>query len=791
MRPSIPGGRLVGVSVAVGLMLGACGAADEGQGPTLEIVADTEACTPGDPCDDQDPCTSDDRCREDYSCSGDSYSCDDSLDCTTDACDGVGGCLHKLAAGQCLIDGFCFKEGESDPDNGCRECMTAVSASAWSNDDTNPCDDGNPCFDGDKCSAGECAAGNEPVACDDGNPCTADSCDPETGCVSENSSGPCDDGDGCTQQDTCADGVCAGTPVVCDDGNPCTVGDACVDGSCTPGPGTPSCDDGDWCTDDACDPASGCSHVYNHAPCDDGNACTLDDQCIVGACVGGVKACDDGNPCTIDTCNPAVAGGCVFAFNDWPCDDGDPCTLGDTCMDGACASGMGQLPCDDGNACTQDSCLPGQGCKITNLAALCDDGNACSVGDFCANGQCISGTNVCQCAKDQDCAAKDDADWCNGWLHCDTSSGNPAEWECKVDPATVVTCNAATDTACAKNACNPLTGTCALQPVNEGLPCNDNSLCTNGEKCSNGLCSGGSLISCDDADDCTADGCLPATGCTHTNMANGTACGEAGWGCFNGLCMAFPCGSLSFDGANDYIDVTDASDLRLVGTSFTVEAWVYMDDYTGDWMGYVASKLDGYWLGWRLAVVGKASGVGVGKLDFSFFSSKIVQSSSKVPLKQWSHVAGTYDLPSQSVRLWINGEQVGTATVSPVASSTSPVRLGKCALGSELLHWKGLLDDIRVSSVVRYTAEFVPSPNLAADLDTVALWRFNDGSGSTASDSSGKGHAGTLNGPTWSTEAPACIAGAVCGDGKKAAWEQCDDGNTTSGDGCASTCIKE
>src|SRR5262249_15370166 len=31
----------------------------------------------------------------------------------------------------------------------------------------------------------------------------------------------------------------------------------------------------------------------------------------------------------------------------------------------------------------------------------------------------------------------------------------------------------------------------------------------------------------------------------------------------------------------------------------------------------------------------------------------------------------------------------------------------------------------------------------------------------------------------------------VCGDGRKTGMEQCDDGNTVSGDGCSSTCMQE
>src|SRR5262245_30441605 len=43
------------------------------------------------------------------------------------------------------------------------------------------------------------------------------------------------------------------------------------------------------------------------APCDDGDACTLEDRCDDGACrgalVGAAAYCDDANPCTDDLCD--------------------------------------------------------------------------------------------------------------------------------------------------------------------------------------------------------------------------------------------------------------------------------------------------------------------------------------------------------------------------------------------------------------------------------------------------------------------------------------------------------
>src|SRR5262249_52561508 len=153
-----------------------------------------------------------------------------------------------------------------------------------------------------------------------------------------------------------------------DGGNACTTGDTCVAGTCVGGP-APDCNDGNLCTDDACDPAVGCTHANNTAPCDDGNTCTVNDACQGGACVGQVLGAG-GNPGTDDAC--ARAGGCLHTNNTAACEDGNACTAGDVCQDGTCVSGP-PANCDDANPCTDDACDPASGCTHANNTAPCDD----------------------------------------------------------------------------------------------------------------------------------------------------------------------------------------------------------------------------------------------------------------------------------------------------------------------------------------------------------------------------------------------------------------------------------
>ncbi|NUN15497.1 MAG: IPT/TIG domain-containing protein [Myxococcales bacterium] len=64
------------------------------------------------------------------------------------------------------------------------------------------------------------------------------------------------------------------------------------------------CSDGNPCTQDVCDVDGKCTNPPTAGPCDDGDACTINDNCLGGVCKGGAGVdCDDANPCTTDFCN--------------------------------------------------------------------------------------------------------------------------------------------------------------------------------------------------------------------------------------------------------------------------------------------------------------------------------------------------------------------------------------------------------------------------------------------------------------------------------------------------------
>jgi hypothetical protein len=505
-----------------------------------EVVSDHQ----GFACDDQDACTAGDKCDDGICLPGVAIVCNDGNVCTDDTC---------------------------LPETGCQ--FTNI---------TGPCNDGDACTLDESCQDGLCGGGVAKV-CDDGNDCTSDQCDPQEGCVFTAVEGQCDDDNMCTVLDLCIDGKCvgSGTPVcedqnsctsdfclpatgcehmdvdgACTDGNACTLNDYCSQGMCVSGP-LVECNDNNPCTSDSCGNLGICEYESVNGDCDDGNMCTQGDKCLDGVCtfVNLVK-CDDDNPCTDDSCDPAI--GCVYALNAASCDDGDLCTTGDKCQLGACVS-SGTLTCSDGNDCTTDSCNPKAGCEFVPNSDDCNDGNECSVGDHCSAGWCVPDTyltcnddNPCTndvCDGESGCVYSNNAKPCTDGNMCtdgDTCTGG----QCIPGPAPV--CN--DDNVCTKDSCDPFTG-CVYTGI-EGS-CNDDDMCTKGDYCSEGVCQSGDSVVCDDGNECTDDGCNPATGCTFLAIAG--ECDDSDECTSNDMCIDGKCTGGPGPDCNDNNECTDDS----------------------------------------------------------------------------------------------------------------------------------------------------------------------------------------------------------------------------------------
>jgi hypothetical protein len=268
----------------------------------------------------------------------------------------------------------------------------------------------------------------------------------------------------------------------------------------------------------------------------------LDDDCNgdvdEGDVVEGIGVCDDGNECTADQC--LGADGCEnVLLSEGECKDGDPCTVADHCEEGACVGNS--VICDDGNPCTDDECDSSGGCLFTDNEDACDDGDPCTLDDVCGAGVCAGDVVPCECQTDEDCAALEDGDLCNGTLTCNLDAW---PYQCMIIPETIVECDAplpGPNAVCQQAFCDPGTGQCSVIADHEGNSCDDGDACTIGDQCVAGTCTPGVPAGCDDANPCTDDTCDPDLGCVFTDNVlpcdDGSVC-TVGDTCLGGACLA-------------------------------------------------------------------------------------------------------------------------------------------------------------------------------------------------------------------------------------------------------------
>ena len=117
----------------------------------------------------------------------------------------------------------------------------------------------------------------------------------------------------------------------------------------------------------------------------------------------------------------------------------------------------------------------------------------------------------------------------------------------------------------------------------------------------------------------------------------------------------------------------------------------------------------------------------------------------------WVHIAATYD-GEMMFRGFVNGNEMGSHLLTNTLMTTqSEVRIAWSLFTDA--HFDGMIDEVRLWSVAR-TAEEIQrtmSERLTGNEGwLVGYWRFDEGSGTIAHDSSTRNHDGTLElGPQW------------------------------------------
>ena len=203
-------------------------------------------------------------------------------------------------------------------------------------------------------------------------------------------------------------------------------------------------------------------------------------------------------------------------------------------------------------------------------------------------------------------------------------------------------------------------------------------------------------------------------------------------------------GALYFDGVDDNITIADSNSLD-VSSSFTLSAWVNPASTFTDFRSILVKNYKYY----LYASVGGYCGNGAPLAGFDEQTTNTVCQPAPLPPNIWTHLAATYN--GSTLTLYRNGVAVGTSTTSKTLSaSAGTMQIGANQFGE---NFKGLIDEVRVHNRALTNAEIqgiFQQESAVRESGLIAHWRFDEGTGTTASDSSGGGNVGTLtNGPQW------------------------------------------
>ena len=200
------------------------------------------------------------------------------------------------------------------------------------------------------------------------------------------------------------------------------------------------------------------------------------------------------------------------------------------------------------------------------------------------------------------------------------------------------------------------------------------------------------------------------------------------------------CYALDFDGSNDYVLVTASGDISY-GSSFSAEAWVYASSGAG--YQRIAGHDHNY--AWHLDLEASST------VRFQLNDTASQQATAPLTLGAWHHIAGV--LTAGNLYLYVDGVLAGTGTgTSPGTAYTArDVSLGGDSYWTSDYPWSGMIGPTRISSNARYTATFTPEWGWTDDANTIALWNFGEGSGTTLGDSSANENDGTVVGATWTS----------------------------------------
>lgn len=198
--------------------------------------------------------------------------------------------------------------------------------------------------------------------------------------------------------------------------------------------------------------------------------------------------------------------------------------------------------------------------------------------------------------------------------------------------------------------------------------------------------------------------------------------------------------AIRFNGASSHVSTASTSAFSFAN-SFTLSAWVRFNTI-GAIQRFLAN--DNYGIGISA----------VGQLNFTTFSVKDYFDSSgfRAQSDTWYHIVVTMD-SSQDASFYVNGVFKSTDAGTTNANTAASVfRIGARTTGAEWVG--GIIDEPRVWGTALTAQQIAELYNGSIPSGAVGQWLFNEGSGTTATDTGSAALNGTITSASYTPDVP-------------------------------------
>ena len=146
-------------------------------------------------------------------------------------------------------------------------------------------------------------------------------------------------------------------------------------------------------------------------------------------------------------------------------------------------------------------------------------------------------------------------------------------------------------------------------------------------------------------------------------------------------------GAMNFDGIGDFVNVTSTTDLS--PTTFTLSAWVKINNQTLDNGGIISKQPGAGTSGYRLSIIQNTRVV---RLACGDVSAKTILTPTGLNSNQWYNIIGVND--GTKGKIYINGVLVKEDTCGNSVANTNSLEIGKWTASND--YFNGSIADVRI-----------------------------------------------------------------------------------------------